>query len=47
MDEPFGALDAQTRTIMQEDLSEMFVSEKRTVSSSPQRGRGHLSGDGL
>jgi NitT/TauT family transport system ATP-binding protein len=31
MDEPFGALDAQTRTIMQEDLSEMFVSEKRTV----------------
>jgi NitT/TauT family transport system ATP-binding protein len=32
MDEPFGALDAQTRTIMQEDLSEMFVSEKRTVA---------------
>ena len=31
MDEPFGALDAQTRTIMQEDLSDMFVSEKRTV----------------
>jgi NitT/TauT family transport system ATP-binding protein len=31
MDEPFGALDAQTRTIMQEDLSEMFASEKRTV----------------
>lgn len=31
MDEPFGALDAQTRTIMQEDLSEMFMMEKRTV----------------
>ncbi|NWF55960.1 MAG: ABC transporter ATP-binding protein [Syntrophaceae bacterium] len=31
MDEPFGALDAQTRTIMQEDLSEMFLTEKRTV----------------
>jgi NitT/TauT family transport system ATP-binding protein len=31
MDEPFGALDAQTRTIMQEDLSEMFMTEKRTV----------------
>jgi NitT/TauT family transport system ATP-binding protein len=31
MDEPFGALDAQTRTIMQEDLSEMFLAEKRTV----------------
>jgi NitT/TauT family transport system ATP-binding protein len=31
MDEPFGALDAQTRTIMQEDLSGMFLTEKRTV----------------
>jgi NitT/TauT family transport system ATP-binding protein len=31
MDEPFGALDAQTRTIMQEDLSGMFTAEKRTV----------------
>jgi NitT/TauT family transport system ATP-binding protein len=31
MDEPFGALDAQTRTIMQEDLTEMFMTEKRTV----------------
>lgn len=31
MDEPFGALDAQTRTIMQEDLSEMFLTEKKTV----------------
>jgi NitT/TauT family transport system ATP-binding protein len=31
MDEPFGALDAQTRTIMQEDLSEMFLMERRTV----------------
>jgi NitT/TauT family transport system ATP-binding protein len=31
MDEPFGALDAQTRTIMQEDLSEMFMTEKKTV----------------
>lgn len=31
MDEPFGALDAQTRTIMQEDLTEMFLAEKRTV----------------
>ena len=31
MDEPFGALDAQTRTIMQEDLSEMFMMEKKTV----------------
>ncbi|HSR13145.1 MAG TPA: ABC transporter ATP-binding protein, partial [Thermodesulfobacteriota bacterium] len=31
MDEPFGALDAQTRTIMKEDLSDMFMTEKRTV----------------
>jgi len=31
MDEPFGALDAKTRTIMQEDLSEMFLTEKKTV----------------
>ncbi len=31
MDEPFGSLDAQTRTIMQEDLTEMFMTEKRTV----------------
>ncbi len=31
MDEPFGALDAQTRTIMQEDLSEMFMTERKTV----------------
>jgi len=31
MDEPFGSLDAQTRTIMQEDLSEVFMTEKKTV----------------
>jgi len=35
MDEPFGALDAQTRTIMQEDLSGMFLTKKEPSFLSP------------
>lgn len=31
MDEPFGHLDAQTRYLMQEELSKLWLSEKRTV----------------
>ncbi len=31
MDEPFGALDAQTREIMQEELTTIWQSHKRTV----------------
>ncbi|HLE38794.1 MAG TPA: ABC transporter ATP-binding protein [Acidimicrobiia bacterium] len=31
MDEPFGALDAQTRQIMQEDLTRLWDKEKKTV----------------
>jgi NitT/TauT family transport system ATP-binding protein/sulfonate transport system ATP-binding protein len=31
MDEPFGALDAQTRYMMEEEISRIHVSEKRTV----------------
>ena len=31
MDEPFGALDAQTRQIMQEDLTKLWDREKKTV----------------
>lgn len=31
MDEPFGALDAQTRTIMQEDLMETWLERQKTV----------------
>lgn len=31
MDEPFGALDAQTRYLMQEELQRVWETEKRTV----------------
>lgn len=31
MDEPFGALDAQTRYLMQEELEKIWQKEKRTV----------------
>jgi NitT/TauT family transport system ATP-binding protein len=31
MDEPFGALDAQTRDIMQQELSRIWSSRKKTV----------------
>ena len=31
MDEPFGALDAQTRTLMQEELLELWSERKKTV----------------
>ena len=31
MDEPFGALDAQTRYMMEEEISRIHVKEKRTV----------------
>jgi NitT/TauT family transport system ATP-binding protein len=31
MDEPFGALDAQTRDIMQQELSRIWISRRKTV----------------
>ena len=31
MDEPFGALDAQTRYLMQEELAQIWEKEQRTV----------------
>jgi NitT/TauT family transport system ATP-binding protein len=31
MDEPFGALDAQTRDVMQEELLRLWVAAKRTI----------------
>src|SRR5262245_43092044 len=31
MDEPFGALDAQTRALMQEELARVVAAAKRTV----------------
>jgi NitT/TauT family transport system ATP-binding protein len=31
MDEPFGALDAQTRIVMQEDLLEIWKDQRKTV----------------
>ena len=31
MDEPFSALDAQTRYLMQEELAKIWQKEKRTV----------------
>jgi len=31
LDEPFGALDAQTRTVMQEDLAAMSAAQKTTT----------------
>ena len=31
MDEPFGSLDAQTRTVMQEELTNLWMQDQKTV----------------